>query len=778
MRVLRRTVLVAVVVVVVSVGVLVGGVSVAFGAPVYSNGCSSLGWPALCTSGEFVEPLGVAVDNSAGASNGDVYVVVYTPTPEVLEFNANGERTGLAPVRGPGGRELQLPLFDAVDSSTGDFYVDDYLGGVVDKFKPDGELEEGFGTSGQVTGLATPTGVAVQQSTGHVFVALRGSEEVAEYTSAGAFLGSFKTALNPLDSVAVDSAGDVYVDQEGGAVEEYPAGKRTEPVTVVGGGADAVAVDESTGRVFVSQGGGQQIGEYEPGGTLVEVFAAGELGGQGSFGVGVNEATHAVYVSDRSDGLGGIYTLGPPRLTLTVAKPGTGSGEVVSTPVGVACGPHCQAGFQENATVTLKATAAAGSVFARWGGCEAEPGGECEVTMSAAKTVTAVFNEVPSAPRIEGESATSIAASTATLTGSLNPRNETPTACAFHYALEVPLLASSPSVAECEPPFAQLGSGNTGEPVSAKLEGLQANTVYFYRLTAANNVGPAEGPIEEFLTLPNPPTVQTLEASALTPYTAVINATVNPGASGHAAQDDTTYQFQYSTDETFSSQTPIADAHEGTTPLEVHAQLEGLAPGTIYHYRILATNNNTGTPQTTTGEPHTFTTIPTPPILTGAGATQVSSSSALITATLQTQGLPTRWELQLATNPAALQYNAAGNTSSPEAEPVGVQLENLQPNTTYYYKLTAENPDGNTETTEAAFTTLPGASPTPIVTSPTSAFPILGVPPNIFPTETKITSTTPKKTTKKCPKGSKRTKQGRCVKIKRKGKRAKKGRTH
>jgi hypothetical protein len=63
---LRRTVLGVVVVVVMSVGVLAGGVSVALGAPVYSNACSSFGWPAFCTSGEFVEPPGVAVDNSSG----------------------------------------------------------------------------------------------------------------------------------------------------------------------------------------------------------------------------------------------------------------------------------------------------------------------------------------------------------------------------------------------------------------------------------------------------------------------------------------------------------------------------------------------------------------------------------------------------------------------------------------------------------------------------------------------------------------------------------------
>jgi hypothetical protein len=769
---LRRTVLGAAVVVVMSVGVLAGGVSVAFGAPVYSNACSSFGWPVFCTGGEFVEPLGVAVDNSSGVTKGDVYVVVYTPTPEVLQFQGDGQRTVLAPVTGPTGRELQLPLFVAVENATGDIYVEDFAGGVVDKFKPDGELEEAFGINGQVGGLVEPTGVAVQQATGDLFVASRGSDEVKEYSPAGALLASFAVLPDPLDSVAVDSSGDVYVDQEGGPVEEYPAGKRTAPVTIVAGGANAVAVDQSTSRVFVAENGGQEIAELEPNGTLIEAFAAGELGGQGSFGIGVNETTHAVYASNRSEGLGGIYTLGAPRFALTVEKMGAGSGEVVSTPVGIVCGAHCVGRFDEGQKVMLKATAGAGSLFARWEGCEAEPGGECEVTMSAAKTVTAVFN---SAPVIEAQTATAIAQTTVTLTGTVNPKGETPNTCEFQYALEESLLNAS--VAECVPHAGELGAGVTGVEVAANLEGLAPNTTYYYRLSARNNTGKGEGAtVQHLLTLPNPPTVQTGQAGEIQSYSAMISATVNPGSAGHSAQDDTTYYFQYSSAESPSNQTPLipADAGEGTSPVEVHAALENLEPGTIYHYRILASNNNDKTPQLVIGETRTFTTVPTPPILIGASATMVTQSSAVIAATLQTEGLPTRWELRLATSPESLQYQAAGNTTSPEGEPVSVALEGLQPSTTYYYKLTATNPNGSTET-EATFTTLPGPSPTQLVTSPTSAFPILGIPPNIFPTEAKVTSTIPKKKIAKCPKGRKRSK-GRCVKTKRKhGKHAKKG---
>ena len=57
-----------------------------------------------------------------------------------------------------------------------------------------------------------------------------------------------------------------------------------------------------------------------------------------------------------------------PLVSLTVAKAGTGSGTVTSSPAGINCGTTCTAGFGGNAAVTLTATPATGSVFAGWSG--------------------------------------------------------------------------------------------------------------------------------------------------------------------------------------------------------------------------------------------------------------------------------------------------------------------------------------------------------------------------------------------------------------------------
>jgi hypothetical protein len=80
----------------------------------------------------------------------------------------------------------------------------------------------------------------------------------------------------------------------------------------------------------------------------------------------------------------------PNPRTLSVARAGTGSGTVTSSPAGISCGGTCAALFPANTVVTLTAGAAAGSTFSGWSGaCTGT--GACQVTMSANQSVTATF---------------------------------------------------------------------------------------------------------------------------------------------------------------------------------------------------------------------------------------------------------------------------------------------------------------------------------------------------------------------------------------------------
>jgi PKD repeat protein len=76
--------------------------------------------------------------------------------------------------------------------------------------------------------------------------------------------------------------------------------------------------------------------------------------------------------------------------TLTVARAGTGSGQVSSTPSGIACGNSCQASFESGRAVTLAATPDASSIFAGWSG-DCSGTGACQVTMDQFRSVTATF---------------------------------------------------------------------------------------------------------------------------------------------------------------------------------------------------------------------------------------------------------------------------------------------------------------------------------------------------------------------------------------------------
>ena len=82
-----------------------------------------------------------------------------------------------------------------------------------------------------------------------------------------------------------------------------------------------------------------------------------------------------------------------PSVTLTATKAGTGSGTVTSSPAGIACGATCAQSYSMGTAVTLTATPDPGSVFAGWSGACAGTASGTSVTMSAAKSCTAQFDQ-------------------------------------------------------------------------------------------------------------------------------------------------------------------------------------------------------------------------------------------------------------------------------------------------------------------------------------------------------------------------------------------------
>src|SRR5246500_1243159 len=80
---------------------------------------------------------------------------------------------------------------------------------------------------------------------------------------------------------------------------------------------------------------------------------------------------------------------------LSVSLSGSGSGSVTSAPSGINCPATCSVNFNSGTTVTLAATAAAGSSFAGWNGaCSGTSA--CSIGLNSAQSVTATFNTVTS----------------------------------------------------------------------------------------------------------------------------------------------------------------------------------------------------------------------------------------------------------------------------------------------------------------------------------------------------------------------------------------------
>ncbi len=158
------------------------------------------------------------------------------------------------------------------------------------------------------------------------------------------------------------------------------------------------------------------------------------------------------------------------------------------------------------------------------------------------------------------------------------------TSCRFEYGL----TSAYGKTAPCSPapPY------SSPEDVSADLTGLQSAGIYHYRLEAADANGIPSTGEDETLTTAGAPTVDH-EAVQGANTSATFRARINPW--GY----DTTCQVQYVTEANFQ-QSQWADATaqacrpetlgSGFGDVTVFFKVGGLTPQTIYHYRILASN--------------------------------------------------------------------------------------------------------------------------------------------------------------------------------------------
>jgi phosphodiesterase/alkaline phosphatase D-like protein len=196
------------------------------------------------------------------------------------------------------------------------------------------------------------------------------------------------------------------------------------------------------------------------------------------------------------------------------------------------------------------------------------------VAMSDAGTATgkdATFTTTAS-PGVATGDATSIAPTSATLNGTVNP-NGLSTSWWFDYGTSTSYGSRTSSQ--------NAGSGTTDKSVSAGIKSLKATTTYHYRLVAQNSSGKTVGDDHTFTT-GGPPTVQTGAAQGVGPDVALLTGTLDTRGRS------TTYWFDYGTSTSYGRSTPAKSGGSKAGSQGVNAQLTGLTPSTVYHYRLVA----------------------------------------------------------------------------------------------------------------------------------------------------------------------------------------------
>jgi hypothetical protein len=200
----------------------------------------------------------------------------------------------------------------------------------------------------------------------------------------------------------------------------------------------------------------------------------------------------------------------------------------------------------------------------------------------------------PVAPSVVTGAASGLTNTGASVVGQVNPNGQQ-TAYTFEYGTTVGFGQITPVVA--------LDSAGAPETVAASLGGLAPATTYYYRVVATNATGTSVGSVRSFATGPGgPPTVSTGPPSAATATTGTLTGTLNTNGS------QTAFAFEYGTTASFGSLSPVDNAGSAADLQAVSLTITGLAPGTTYLYRLIATNPS----GTTTGAVRRFTT-PTGP---------------------------------------------------------------------------------------------------------------------------------------------------------------------
>jgi hypothetical protein len=499
------------------------------------------------------------------------------------------------------------PQAIVVDQASGDTYVIDSANNVVVKFDSSHEVDKSFGEEGALNGSATPSGsfafsdgqtvanaIAIDESgtatDGNLYVADPGHGVIDVFDSSGTYLSRLTGSTIPSgpfgkpDGLAINSSGDLYIaDAARNRIYRFnPAANPPLEADYASQSADpnlsspaGLAID-STG-VFYVVNYRQGLARFDSGLAFQETVDSNPV-----TAVAVDPADDNLY-SDDSGFLSHYDSAANANAPLA---------------------SFAQNAFFESLGIALDSSA---NVYA------SDP-----ILANVQVFGPAVEVETPSATI---EAVTDITSESATFHGQVNPNGSGPesdTSYRFEVSLDgsywvalntahSPISGTSDVAVEDEAPSGNRGFEGDINPADKDNEfGLLPGKHYHVRLVATNAASePTGGPTVsgevEFDTDPIAPGISPIvNTSDVTTTAATIHATVNPYGA------PTTFHVEYGADTSYGQRAPLAEAEVGTgvKPLAVSQALSGLSPGTVYHYRVVATNSA----GTTEGADHTLQT--------------------------------------------------------------------------------------------------------------------------------------------------------------------------
>jgi DNA-binding beta-propeller fold protein YncE len=491
-------------------------------------------------------------------------------------------------------------------------------------------------------------------------------------------------------SVAVDDAdGDTYVaDSASGAVDVFVTASGTElpplngalaPAGSFGGGEIALAANNGTGKVYVLDSTDDVVDVFEASGAYVcqitgsATPSASECNGvagsatpAGGFhephGIAVDQATGEVYVVDASNGVVDVFSGGGAylrQLMLSSIAGGFSAGFVRSIAVDDFNGDV----YVDSGHDVLAEFDAAGGYVTTWTGANTPAGSFGGFRISAAADdatgdvyVTDSESMVTDVFEPSGAYATQFGQS-------------------YYHAGSPPNLVRGTAVDQA-----------TG------------------RIYVSDNEPSLVDIFGPPLLVPD---VVTGEATGLaTEGSVTLNGTVDP-----EGVQVTSCEFEYGPEESYGQMAECAAMPSGSAAVAVHADITGLTPGSVYHYRLLAGNAN----GSESGGDRTFFAT-TRPLIGGEATTGIVAGAATLNANINPEGLDTVYRFEWGTSTA---YGASipvpdGDVAAGRSGvAVSEHLTGLSANTTYRWRVFASNADGSSSTVDHTFVYDTGGSGLP-----------------------------------------------------------------